>query len=207
DAHELESEKTGLRGLRRRLARATERLLIRYADLVIVVSETIAQWYATSYRIRPPLVVRNVPAEGPVPVRFQESPLRSRCGVGDDVTVFLYVGVLGPGRSIERLCRVFAKVSPERHLVLMGYGALEEFVAQCARRHPNIHFLPAVPPSEVRLYIRGADVGCCLIEEVSLSYRFSLPNKLFQCIVEGVPVIVNDLPEQASFVSRGCGWV
>ena len=206
DAHELESERTGLTGLRKTLSRHTERLLIRYADRNIVVGEGIADWYACSYGIARPDVVRNVPV--PERAGAVTAQLRQRCGLGAADFLFVYVGVLGPGRDIERLCRVFAAAAADRHLVFLGYGSLEHLVTQYASEHPNIHFPGAVPPDDIAANLRDADVGICLIEDVSLSYRLSLPNKVFQCIGAGVPVLINDLPEQATFArDLGCGWI
>lgn len=206
DAHELEPHRNGLHGLRKRLAGIAERFLIRYADLVLVVSGGIADWYEEQYRLQRPTVVRNLPAAAARSERA--SPLRERCGLNTDALIFLYLGLLGGGRSIELMCRAFAQADRTRHLVVLGYGELEPLVREYARQHPNIHYLGAVPPSEVDLNARGADVGLCLIEKVCLSYELSLPNKLFQCLFEGVPVLINDLPEQSRFVKEfGCGWI
>ncbi|AMN46430.1 glycoside hydrolase [Steroidobacter denitrificans] len=206
DAHELETERTGLRGIRRWLARTTECLLIRRADEIMVVSDGIADWYSRVYRIPRPHVVRNVPLAAMS--NRNTSELREKCGIGKSEILFLYLGVIGPGRSIERLCRVFSRASSGRHLVFLGYGALEGLVHDFSREYPNIHFVEAVPPSEVASNLRSADVGICLIENVSMSYWLSLPNKLFQCLAEAVPVMINDLPEQVRFVKDfQCGWI
>jgi hypothetical protein len=81
-------------------------------------------------------------------------------------------------------------------------------VREYAMRYPNIHLLSPVPLDEVGRSTRGADVGLCLIESVCLSYELSLPNKMFQCLFESVPVLINDLPEQSRFVRQfQCGWI
>lgn len=75
-------------------------------------------------------------------------------------------------------------------------------------KYPNIHYLPAVPPDEVIAYAAGADVGICPLENSSLSDYFSLPNKLFEYILAGLPVCINDFPDQRNFVETcDCGWV
>ena len=207
DAHELEAHRNGLRGLRLRLARITERLLIGYADQVLVVSDSIADWYRTHYRMERPVVIRNLPLAASAR-ETEESPLRKRAGVDSKDFIFLYLGMLGRGRSIELMCRAFTRVDPTRHLVLQGSGELEPVVREYAMRYPNIHLLTPVPLDEVGRSTRGADVGLCLIESVCLSYELSLPNKMFQCLFESVPVLINDLPEQSRFVRQfQCGWI
>jgi glycosyltransferase involved in cell wall biosynthesis len=65
-----------------------------------------------------------------------------------------------------------------------------------------------VATDKVISYAKEADIGLCLIEDLCLSYRFSLPNKLFEYLLAGIPVIVNDLPEQRKFINKyKCGWV
>jgi len=57
-------------------------------------------------------------------------------------------------------------------------------------------FMPGwVPLEELPLYTASADVGLCLIENLGYSYYLSLPNKLFQYIMAGVPVLASDFPE------------
>jgi len=94
-----------------------------------------------------------------------------------------------------------------RNIVFMGMGSLDVIVKEFEERFPNIHFHPAVRPQEVHLYTRDCDVGISLIENVCLSYYLSLPNKLFEYIMSGLPVIVSDFPEMTAVVNQGrCGW-
>jgi glycosyltransferase involved in cell wall biosynthesis len=71
-----------------------------------------------------------------------------------------------------------------------------------------VHFQPAVPPGEVLRHTQGADVGIHGGENVCLSYYYSLPNKVFEYVLAGVPVLGNDWPEiRRLVVGEGCGWV
>jgi glycosyltransferase involved in cell wall biosynthesis len=105
------------------------------------------------------------------------------------------------------LLDTFARLPPERHIVFLGDGPLVNDVESFVARHTNIHRLPSVPVDELLDYTGGADVGISLIENVSLSYYYSLPNKVFEYIMSGVPVVVSDFPEMARLVLSGnCGW-
>ena len=58
------------------------------------------------------------------------------------------------------------------------------------------------------LHTRGADVGICGVDNVCLSYYYSLPNKLFEYLHAGVPVLVPEWPEMLRIVKEyGCGWL
>ena len=213
DAHELETERNGLEGLPKRWAKLMERSLIRHVDDVLVVSEAIAEWYRAAYPGCRVTLVRNIPrnehveSAGPSrPAEAQAPLLRERLGIRSGI-VFLYQGALMRGRGIDLLLSTFAKADPDRHLVFMGYGVYEEKIREYAARHENIHFHPAVKPDELMKYTVGADVGVSIIENICLSYYYCLPNKLYEYIIAGLPVLVSDFPEMGRVVREfDNGW-
>jgi glycosyltransferase involved in cell wall biosynthesis len=208
DAHELEVRKCSRSGGRQWLAAKTEKFLIRFTDSVIVVGDAIADWYADTYDIARPVVVRNVPDARHDEVEPTDSEvIRKRFSIDTDDVVFIYQGMLSAKRAIPRFLEVFSKCDSGRHIVFMGYGPLVEEIQQYEARFANIHYLPAVPPEKVLQYTVGADVGVCGMGTGSLSYRLSLPNKFFEYLFAGLPVIIGDRPEQLKIVeSLDCGW-
>jgi len=90
----------------------------------------------------------------------------------------------------------------------MGSGPLQYKIDAASSHCSRIHYLPPVSPSQVLAYAAGADVGLCLYEDTCLNHRYCMPNKLFESLLAGLPVLASDLPDQAGIVRYyGGGWV
>ena len=124
-------------------------------------------------------------------------------GIPEKYKIVIYQGALSAGRGVDYLLDEFKTVSDSEYvIVFMGYGGLEEKIKKQAENSMHIYFMPAVSPGEVLDYTASADVGVTLIEDICLSYRYCLPNKLFEYIMAGIPVIVSDLPEMKRLVNE-----
>lgn len=201
DAHEFESNrKAGQSRVSIRSLQMLEGFLIRFADKVITVSDGIADEYARIYQIDRPDVVMNVPW---LQQASSDDRFRHRFGLRQDQIIFLTQGVLSPNRGIEIMLDTFAAMADDsRVLVIMGSGVLESRVRSYAQRSANIFHHPAVPPDQVIAHTVAADYGIALIRGASFSYQHCLPNKLFEYLMAGLPVIVSDLPEMRAVVER-----
>jgi glycosyltransferase involved in cell wall biosynthesis len=205
DTHELETEVQSCKS-QRIVYKIIERTLIHYADIVITVNDSIADWYRKSYALENVHVILNVPQRTVTKVRSKDR-LRSVLSIGTEEVLFIYHGILEEGRGINILLKCFAQAQHDKHIVFMGFGSLEKMIKQYTMNCPNIHLTPAVRPNEVVDYISSADVGISLIENTCLSYYYCLPNKLYELILAGVPAIVSDFPEMRRVVQNGrCGW-
>jgi glycosyltransferase involved in cell wall biosynthesis len=208
DARELETECNGLTGARQAFLRMIERALIRRCDSVMCVSDSIADWYARNYKICRPFVVRNIPDVRTQSRAVNPDVLRVQFRIPYDALIFIYSGGLYHGRRVEQMIRVFQQLKGDQHLVFMGFGPLEDLVRKASTRCARIHFLPAVAPAQVLGHLAGADVGIVGVESKCLSYRLSLPNKLFEYIFSGIPFLAADYPEMRRVVDTfQCGWL
>lgn len=200
DAHELETETNGLRGFRKSLSKSIEKALIRKVALTIVVGGEIERWYQSSYIGLPIVTVMNCPLYRD---QVSSNKLRLALNIPERYKIVLYQGALCSGRGVEFLLDSFKALKASNYtIVFMGYGELESSIKEVANSAPHIYFLPAVPPEEVLDYTASADIGVSLVEDASLSYRYCLPNKLFEYIIVRVPVIVSDLPEMKRVVNE-----
>ncbi len=206
DAHELETECNGLYGLRKMLATWEEKLLLKYVDAIITVSPSILDWYASRFPRCPISLVRNIPIlpeSSVLPIN-----LRDQLNIPERALLFLYLGGLGPGRGIEIALNAFRDPRVIHHIVFMGNGPLHSHIADAMKSCKRIHLLEPVPPTEVLRYAQGADIGVCLYEDTCLNHRYCLPNKLFESLLSGIPVLASDLPDQACLVKAyDAGWV
>ena len=199
DAHEYETETNGLNGFYQTIVRKLERVLIKYVDKTITVSNTIAQEYVRLYGIEKPALVLNTPY-----YRDIESTniFREKFKITQDKTIFLYQGALNEGRGIETVLNAFKVLDAEYVVIFMGYGLLEEMIKNDAKKYNNIYFHEAVPPEVVLDYTASADFGISTIEDSCLSYRYCLPNKMFEYLMTNLPVIVSNLLEMKKIVEK-----
>jgi glycosyltransferase involved in cell wall biosynthesis len=71
----------------------------------------------------------------------------------------------------------------------------------------RVHFHAPVPLADLLSYSSQADVGVTLLEDTSENHRLALPNKTFEYIAAGIPVVASDLPELKRLIQRfGIGW-
>jgi glycosyltransferase involved in cell wall biosynthesis len=183
------------RFVRSLLASRVERpLLKRAAGLITVnpaVEHELLERYASPghrtivYNCVNPLVIGERPTE-----------LRDAIGVSADAQVILYHGGFSAHRGLEEL--LLAICDPRlaaAHLVFLGYGPLEATLRAAAAEPAlagRVHVLKAVAPEVLDRWVSGADVGMCTVLPSTLNHRISTPNKLFESIGAGVPVVGSD---------------
>lgn len=200
DTHELETEKNGDAGMRKKLGKWLERWLIKQVDMTIVVGENIADWYANTYRMPRPVVVLNAPLRRALQYR---NHFREQLGIREDQKILLYQGGLALGRGVALILEAFkARTDDNVVAVFMGYGPLHNDIKVVAQSRSNIFYYPAVAPDVVLEYTASADIGISLIENTCLSYYYCMPNKLFEYAMAGIPVLVSNMKEMAALVEK-----
>lgn len=209
DAHELETERAGLKGIKQTFSKILEKTFIHFVDKTIVVSSSIEKWYRNEYKISDIYTIRNVPDIVTIHSNEDKKDIFRRLfNIPKDEVIFIYQGLLSHGRGLDILLKSFIDTTNSHHLIIMGYGKLQSHVEKFADQYPNIHFKPAVAPHEIIDYTRSADVGISLIENIGLSYYYCLPNKIFEYTLSGIPILASNFPDMSEFIlQNNNGWL
>jgi glycosyltransferase involved in cell wall biosynthesis len=162
----------------------------RSADAVLTVNDELADRLQRRWGLADlPLVVRNSPEPvgDLVPI-----DLRAEAGLAAGTRVALFQGRLGPNRGLEASAEAILMV-PDAALVLLGFGPGVS-AAQARDREPRFRgrhlTLPPRHPDELLAWTAGADVTLIPLPPVSANQRASTPNKFWESIAVGTPVVV-----------------
>jgi glycosyltransferase involved in cell wall biosynthesis len=179
-----------------------ERRFIRRSDLIITVSPSIGEWLQKQYKLRTPVtVLRNLPARR----QPRNGPSLHQLAGLQNERVIVYTGRITSGRGLEEVVDALGELPQDLVLVLLGYGD-DLYVRELRHRiersgvSDRVRFVDPVTPDQVPAVASQADVALVAVEPVCLSYRFALPNKLFEAIQAGVPVLASDLPDMRRVV-------
>jgi glycosyltransferase involved in cell wall biosynthesis len=198
DAHELPLSDKNLRRWRRLHALSTRLLahMIPYCVRVITVSSPIAQEIRKRYRVKEVCLIRNVPT---YQVIQKSERLKNHLGLSPNVRIALYQGGLQSNRGLDRLIRAAPFLAQGNMIILMGKGPKEiqsqlEALIASEGVSDRVKILPAVPYEELLDWTASADIGLNIFPpDYSLSIRWCLPNKLFEYLMAGIPVLTSDL--------------
>jgi glycosyltransferase involved in cell wall biosynthesis len=195
DAHELFSEVPELvkRPLVKWFWQKTEDFILPQIANSMTVCQSIADYYHNKYNIDMK-VVRNVPL-------FRISQRTNKLAFPNK-KIILYQGALNVGRGLEWVLNAMPMID-NAMLVIIGNGdickQLEELTASL-RIQDKVQFTGAISGELLHEYTASADIGLCLLEEMGLNYYYALPNRIFDYIQAGVPVLATSFPEIANVV-------
>jgi glycosyltransferase involved in cell wall biosynthesis len=200
DSHEIYFERTlfdkGTNRLKRPILVAFEKYIAKKAEAVITVNNSISNYLKKKYGIRAPVVIRNLAELVEKEKSFD--PLRSSLGIDEDIKIVLYQGAFLRNRGLEKLVDAAAYIDDGVLIVIMGYGHLkEELKKRVAHKGlgKKVIIADAVNHGDLLQYTMSADLGISPIQNSSLSYYYSTPNKIWEYIAAGIPFLTSDFPE------------
>ncbi|MFC1542945.1 glycosyltransferase [Candidatus Neomarinimicrobiota bacterium] len=216
DELEYSRNVSGLFGvLRNALVKQCLRLLLPFCDVIMQADVSRAEHMARVYHRTDKIqVLRNVPRSR-IPA-VEPMDLHQRLRWPRETVIFMYHGILSPGRGIERSLGVLGNIAADHPvgMLIVGWGKeryttyLQGLIEHYEREADQFKAYLAGPMEYEALlpWIQGADVGICLIENTCLSYYLAAPSKLYQYMQAGIPVIGSDFPEfRLVFREADCG--
>lgn len=176
-----------------------ESYIVPRLTIAVTVNESLSEIYTRKYGT-PFLSIRNVP-------EYQDSEIQIediQASFTSKVThVLLYQGSINVGRGIETLIDAVYLLDKHYGLLIIGTGDIEDELKQRVVKltlQERVRFLGKIPLEQLRFYTKGAFLGFSLEENKGLNYYYALPNKLFDYIHAGVPVVCSNFPEMKRIV-------
>lgn len=162
------------------LWRGLSRLGLRHTDALIeVIEERLAR-----HPELPPLhvILPNAPDYTP-----GLTPMK---GMPSDTYVYVS-GTFSEGlHGMESLLEALDLV-PEMHVIATG-KTTDPYANRVFFRHPRVHFLGLVPYEDVPRIAAGALAVYSHYNPARLNYVYGAPNKLYEAMMAGVPVLINE---------------
>ena len=205
DARDLYAESNNiarLPGPIRGAFRWLERGWARDTNAVVTVNVPLAGELERRWGVQPFVVMNGQPRWSHRGAR--PNHLRRAVGLPARTPVVLYHGGFRPDRGLPQLIEAMRDPSlASAHLVLLGSGALESVLrddAAAAESGGRVHLLPPVPPDDLLDWVASADVAVMPNQPRTLNERLSTPNKLFEALAAGVPVVSSDFAERRRII-------
>ena len=190
-------------GWAKAILRRFERRQAAHAVALVTVNRSLGELLGARLGLDRVVVVYNCPARWEAPNEWPDL-LRRAASLTPETPIALYHGAFSPHRGLEELAEALLVPGMEAvHAVYLGYGSREQALramAQDPRYGGRLHVLEAVPPDVLPAWVASADVGVMAIQASTLNHRLSSPNKLFESIATGLPVVVSDFVEMRRIV-------
>ncbi len=188
----------------RKAWRMVESFIFPRLRYIYTICDSFCELYRKDYG-KELKAVRNVPYRSIKGMEERLPPdLALRLPQGKYFLLFQGAGI-NPERGVEELVMAMSYLDPARfHLVIIGGGDLFHRIEEMVKEEglaDRITLLPRVPFDVLRSVTRLADLGLSLDKPTNLNHLFGLPNKIFDYLHSGVPVLVSRLVELERIVN------
>ena len=191
-----------------------ERFFAHRADHILTVSRGISLYLMGYFKNKRISVVRNTPTYMAKndDLASSRSFLRTKFGIQDSDIVVIYQGLVKRERGLFLLLDAMGMIQNKAiKLIIVGDGPdLNEFQRSVKEKSLSNRVILAghVPQDKLASYTRMADFGVHAISNTCLNHDLCLPNKLFEYLNAGIPVVVTNLSEMGNYVlTNGFGFV
>ncbi|MGN9119670.1 glycosyltransferase family 4 protein [Turicibacter bilis] len=172
-----------------------DKIIINNSDAVIITNEARRkQIEHTSPKKL--YIIHNTPNN-----LFEINPNKLLTKKENNLFKIVYVGILGENRFLKEMCEVI-KENKKWELYIGGFGELENSIAEYSKENENIYFLGKLPYSDVISLEKEADLLVAIYNPEIPNHRYSSPNKLYEALMLGKPIIVAQNTGIDTFVEK-----
>jgi glycosyltransferase involved in cell wall biosynthesis len=201
DAHEFASglEIFNTKRLSGWIWKLCERILIRRAEVIITINEQHKKLFLNKYRKIPlPYVIMNLP------FRERNSIPNQMLDFSDRKNMVIYQGILKKGRGLKNTIKSIQSVN-RGILGIIGHGELEYELRQLVsdlNLEEKVRFYGKISWDKLLSESQKAKAGIVLFEPLSENYKYAAPNKFFEYVMAGTPLIASKIPSFEYFISK-----
>ncbi|MHC1707967.1 MAG: glycosyltransferase [Bacteroidales bacterium] len=195
DSHEYFTEVPEIQGrpIVKKIWTLIEKSIFPKLQDIFTVNQSIADIYSAKYS-KEIKVLRNVPERRHLPPSLPRSDL----GLPEEKYIILLQGAgINVDRGAEEAISAMNFIDDAVLLIIGGGDVMPDLKKQAEIQglEKKVIFLPRQPWERLMQYTQASDIGLTLDKDTNLNYRYSLPNKLFDYIQAGIPVLASPLPE------------
>ena len=167
---------------------------------IITVNKSIAQLYKQEYNndLR---ILRNVPNKL-VTLKLKS---KSELNIVEDKDIIITQGAgININRGIEELVEAMQYLN-NVCLIIIGDG---DVIPQLKKRvlelklENSVIFKGRMPYNEMMQYTQHANLGITIDKDTNTNYKYSLPNKLFDFIHAGIPILASKIIEVEKIIKK-----
>lgn len=181
-----------------------ERLIFPRLKYIITVNDSIASLYSNMYH-KEVRVIRNIPEMPLLTGQLKREEIRKSIPVEDGKKLLIMQGAgINVDRGAEEAVLAMKYIDFALLLIIGSGDVIGKLKAMVKENNlsTKVKFLDKMPFDQLMNYTRAADAGLTLDKDTNINYRLSLPNKLFDYIHAGIPVLASYVPEVKKIIEQ-----
>lgn len=181
-----------------------ERLIFPRLRYIVTVNDSIAALYSKMYH-KEVKVIKNIPEIPLLSNPLQVEELRNSIPIENGNKLLIMQGAgINVDRGAEEAVQAMQYLDSVTLLIIGSGDVIGKLKAMVKEHHldAKVKFLDKMPFDQLMNYTRIADAGLTLDKDTNINYRLSLPNKLFDYIHAGIPVLASFVPEVKKIVEQ-----